>query len=142
MACEFPHINANNDEIRTILLQMKNIAVIGMSPDSTKDSYRIGMYLKNTGYTVYPVYPKEEKINDLKVYCTVTDVPSPLDLVVIFRKPDALFTITQEILNRSDVKAVWFQLGLVNNEAAKLAQSQGLTVIQNRCVMVEHRHLT
>ena len=139
MECEFPSVNATNDEIKTILAETKTIAVLGLSPDSTKDSYRVAEYLKNAGYTIIPVYPKEETILGEKVYRSLEEIPCAVDMVNIFRKPDALDTIADACIKRGDVKVFWAQKGIVNNAAAEKARNAGMRVVQNHCSMVEHR---
>lgn len=139
MECEFPTVNANNEEIKTILANVKTIAVLGLSPDATKDSYRVAEYLKNVGYTIIPVYPKEDTILGEKVYRSLAEIPVAVDMVNIFRKPDALQAIAQECVKRGDVKVFWAQKGIVNNEAAEYARNAGMQVVQNHCSMVEHR---
>lgn len=142
MECEFPTVNANNEEIKTILANVKTIAVLGLSPDATKDSYRVAEYLKNVGYTIIPVYPKEDTILGEKVYRSLAEIPVAVDMVNIFRKPDALQAIAQECVKRGDVKVFWAQKGIVNNEAAEYARNAGMQVVQNHCSMVEHRLIT
>ncbi len=139
MECEFPTVNASNDEIKSILDDVKTIAVLGLSPDSSKDSYRVAEYLKASGYTIIPVYPKEETILGEKVYRSLAEIPFPVDMVNIFRKPDALDAIADACIERGDVKVFWAQKGIVNNEAAEKARSAGMRVVQNHCSMVEHR---
>lgn len=139
MECEFPTVNSTNDEIKTILDEVKTIAVLGLSPDSTKDSYRVAEYLKNVGYTIVPVYPKEETILGEKVYRSLSEIPFSVDMVNIFRKPDALDAIADACIARNDVKVFWAQKGIVNNEAAEKARNAGMKVVQNHCSMVEHR---
>ena len=139
MECEFPTVNSTNDEIKTILDEVKTIAVLGLSPDSTKDSYRVAEYLKNAGYTIVPVYPKEETILGEKVYRSLAEIPFAVDMVNIFRKPDVLDAIADACIARGDVKVFWAQKGIVNNEAAERAQNAGMKVVQNHCSMVEHR---
>ncbi|MDP3587101.1 MAG: CoA-binding protein [Sulfuricurvum sp.] len=139
MECEFPTVNANNEEIKAIFKQIKTIAVLGLSPDSTKDSYRVAEYLKNAGYTIIPVYPKEEMILGEKVYRSLEEIPFAVDMVNIFRKPDALNAVADACIVRGDVKVFWAQKGIVNNEAAAKALDAGMQVVQNHCSMVEHR---
>ncbi len=139
MECEFPTINATNNEIKIIFEKVKTIAVLGLSPDSSKDSYRVAEYLKNAGYTIIPIYPKEETILGEKVYRSLAEIPCAVDMVNIFRKPDALDAIADACIARGDVKVFWAQKGIVNNEAAEKARSGGMDVVQNHCSMVEHR---
>jgi hypothetical protein len=139
--CEFPTVNANNDEIKSIFLEIKTIAVLGLSPDPTKDSYRVAKYLQSVGYTIIPVYPKEELILGEKVYRSLEEIPFAVDMVDVFRKPDALEAIVDSCMTRGDVKVFWAQIGVVNNKAAQRAQEAGMKVVQNHCSMVEHRHI-
>lgn len=139
MECEFPTVNATNDEIRSIFAEVKTIAVLGLSPDMTKDSYRVAEYLKNAGYTIVPVYPKEETILGEKVYRSLEEIPFSVDMVNIFRKPDALNMIVDACIARGDIKVFWAQKGIVNNEASARARDAGMKVVQNHCTMVEHR---
>lgn len=139
MECEFPTVNANNDEIKTIFSSVKTIAVLGLSPDATKDSYRVAQYLKNAGYTIIPVYPKEEMILGEKVYRSLEEIPFAVDMVNIFRKPDALNAVADACIARGDIKVFWAQKGIVNNEAAQRVRDAGMQVVQNHCSMVEHR---
>ena len=141
MECEFPTVNANNDEIRSILQDVKIIAVLGLSPDPTKDSYRVAKYLQDAGYTIIPVYPKEERILGEKVYRSLEEIPFPVDMVNIFRKPDALNEIAGVCIGRGDIKVFWAQKGIVNNKAAESARNAGMKVVQNHCSMVEHRRI-
>jgi hypothetical protein len=141
MECEFPTVNATDNEIKMILEKVKTIAVLGLSPDSSKDSYRVAEYLKNAGYTIIPVYPKEETILGEKVYRSLAEIPCAVDMVNIFRKPDALDAIADACITRGDVKVFWAQKGIVNNEAAEKARGAGMDVVQNHCSMVEHRQI-
>jgi len=141
MECEFPTINANNEEIQSILSEVKTIAVLGLSPDSTKDSYRVAQYLQTAGYTIIPVYPKEDLILGEKVFRSLEEIPFAVDMVNIFRKPDALNAIVDSCMTRGDVKVFWAQIGVVNNEAALRAEGCGMKVVQNHCSMVEHRRI-
>ena len=139
MECEFPTVNATNEEIKEILESVKTIAIIGLSPDSTKDSYRVAQYLQSVGYKIIPVYPKEETILGEKVYRSLAEIPGPVDMVDIFRKPDILTAVAEACIARGDVKVFWSQKGIVNNEAAELARASNIKVVQNHCTMVEHR---
>jgi hypothetical protein len=139
--CEFPTVNSNNDEIKAIFESVKTIAVLGLSPDASKDSHRVALYLQEAGYTIVPIYPKEETILGEKVYRSLAEIPFAVDMVNIFRKPDALNAIAEACIARGDVKVFWAQKGIVNNEAAKKAEDAGMKVVQNHCSMVEHRSM-
>jgi len=141
MECEFPSVNSNNEEIIEIFRNTKTIAIAGLSPDSSKASNMVAVYLQNAGFKVIPVYPKEDVILGEKVYRTISEIPFKIDMVDIFRKPDAIAEIIEEAIARGDVDTVWTQLGLVNNDAAKKAKDAGLKVVQNKCTKIEHRNL-
>lgn len=142
MECEFPTINANNDQMREILEGVKTIAVLGLSPDESKDSNRVARYLQRAGYKIIPVYPKaDQDILGEKVYTSLAEVPGQVDMINIFRKPAALDAIADAAIARGDVKVFWSQIGIVNNAAAQKAEDAGMQVVQNYCSMVVHRKL-
>ncbi|MEN4045207.1 CoA-binding protein [Sulfurimonas sp. NWX367] len=141
MECEFPTVNSNMDEVKEIFESVKTIAVLGLSPDESKDSHRVAKYLQDQGYKIIPVYPKGETILEEKVYNSLAEIPFAVDMVDIFRKPAALDAIADACIKRGDVKVFWAQKGIVNNEAAKKAQDAGMKVVQNQCTMVDHRNL-
>ncbi len=141
MECEFPAVNENLEEIEKIFDEVKTIAVVGLSPNETKDSHKVAKYLQSVGYKIIPIYPKEEKILGEKVYRSLLEVEEKIDMVDVFRKPAAVDMIVDAIEKRKDVKVLWLQKGIVNNKAAKRAKEMGLKVIQNRCSMVDHKAL-
>ena len=141
MECEFPSVNSNKEEIKEIFDTVKTIAVLGLSPNETKDSHRVAKYLQEAGYTIVPVYPKEEIILGEKVYRSLLEIPFNVDMVNIFRKPAALDPIADACIEKGNVKVFWAQKGIVNNAAAQKAEEAGMKVVQNHCSMVEHRHL-
>jgi predicted CoA-binding protein len=143
MECEMPQVNSNTQEIKQILEETKTIAVIGCSPNPEKASNRVANYLKNAGYTMIPVYPKEDEILGEKVYRSLEEIPNDIkiDMVDIFRKADVIDLVVDSAIRRGDVKCVWTQLGLVNNDAAKKAIDAGLKVVQNYCTKIEHSNL-
>ena len=141
MECEFPTVNASSDEIRAIFNEVKTIAVVGLSPDSSKDSHHVAEYSQQAGYKIVPIYPKDLTILGEKAYPSLADVPFAIDMVDIFRKPEALDAIADAVIARGDVKVFWSQLGVVNNAAAEKAKAAGMRVVQNKCTLVEHRKL-
>ena len=141
MECEFPTVNAASDEIRVIFNEVKTIAVVGLSPDPSKDSHHVAEYLQQAGYKIVPIYPKDITILGEKAYPSLADVPFAIDMVDIFRKPEALDAIADAAIARGDVKVFWSQLGVVNNAAAEKAKAAGMRVVQNKCTLVEHRKL-
>ena len=141
MDCEFPTVNSKSDEILEIFKNTKTIAIAGLSPDTSKASNMVAAYLQNAGFKIVPIYPKEDTILGEKVYRTISEIPFKIDMVDIFRKPDAIAAIVDEVIARGDVDSVWTQLGLVNNDAAAKAVEAGLKVVQNKCTKIEHRNL-
>ena len=141
MECEMPRVNSNTEEMKRYFEEAKTIAVIGASPNPSKASHRVAKYLKEAGYKMIPVYPKEETILGEKVYRSLAEIEEPVDMVVVFRKPAALGAIADAVIARGDVKTYWTQLGLVNNDAAQKVKDAGINVVQNYCAMVEHKEL-
>jgi len=139
MECEFPSVNSNKQEVKEIFETVKTIAVLGLSPNETKDSHKVAKYLQEVGYKIVPVYPKEETILGEKVYRSLVEIPFAVDMVNIFRKPQALDAVKDACIQRGDVKVFWAQKGIVNNDAAEKAKEAGMIVVQNMCSMVEHK---
>ena len=141
MECEFPSVNSNQDVIKEIFENTKTIAIIGCSPNEEKASNMVAKYLKNAGFKIVPVYPKEDEILGEKVYRSLKEIPFKVDMVDIFRKPDVIGLVVDAAIERGDIDCVWTQLGLVNNEAAKKAEDKGMKVVQNKCTKIEHRNI-
>ena len=139
MQCAMSTITPSDDAtIQHIFSETKSIAIIGLSPDPTKDSHKVAKYLQENGFRIFPVYPKEEIILGEKVYKNVRDIPFSVDMVNMFRKPEIADTLIQEVLERNDVKIFWLQLGIVNNEACEIAKKNGLVAVQNKCTKLEY----
>jgi predicted CoA-binding protein len=141
MECELPRVNSNRDEMKQYFEEAKTIAVLGCSPNSTKASNHVAEYLRDVGYKMIPVYPKEETILGQKVYRSLAEIDVPVDMVVVFRKPAALDAIADAVIARGDVKTYWTQLELINNNAADKVKAAGINVVQNYCAMIEHREI-
>jgi len=138
--CELPATNATSDEIRDLLKGARRIAVVGHSERPDRDSYRIGRYLAAQGYEVFAVNPQAASTPGLRFYPDLASVPPPIDIVDIFRKPDAIPAIVEEAI-RVGARAIWMQEGLAHNAAADRARAAGLRVVMNRCILKEHRVL-
>ena len=141
MECEMPLVNSNSEEMKEIFESVKTIAILGLSPDESKASNMVARYLQNAGYKIIPVYPKEEEILGEKVYRSLEEIPFEIDMVNIFRKPNAFDAIADACIRRGDIKVFWGQLGLVNNAAAQKAKDTGIKVVQNYCSKLEHMAL-
>ena len=132
--------NKINHNIPEILNSSKNIAIVGLSNKPDRISYRIGVYLKQAGYHIFPVNPNYDTVMDLKCHSTLDEIPEPIDIVNIFRKSQDVFPVVQDAI-KINVKVIWMQLGIENIEAAELALDAGLKVIMNRCIKIEHSRL-
>lgn len=113
---------------------------MGLSPKPHRDSHRIAAYLLDRGYDVVPVYPREDTILGRKVYRSVAEIPGGVDLVDVFRQSDDLPAVTDDAL-AAGAPALWFQLGCVDEASAARAVAAGLTVVMDRCIMVDHAGL-
>jgi hypothetical protein len=133
-------VNPDDDALRSLLEQVKRIAIVGLSPKDHRDSNRVARYLQGRGYEVVPVYPREETILGQRVYRRVQDIPGGVDLVDVFRRPEHLPGVVEDAL-AALAPAVWFQLGCVHEEAARAAREAGALVVMDRCLMVDHARL-
>ena len=123
--------------IQRVIHGAKTIAIVGLSRNELRASYFVGYYLKRHGYHVIPVNPGEEAILGEKTYKSLADVPVPIDIVNVFRAPDALPEIAREAV-AVRAKSLWCQFTVVNAEGGRIAEDGGLTVIMDRCLKVEH----
>jgi predicted CoA-binding protein len=123
--------------IQRVLHSAHTIAVVGLSTNELRASNFVGYYLKRHGYQVIPVNPRETEILGAVCYPNLLEVPVPVDIVDVFRTPDALPGIAHEAV---EIKAgaLWCQFGVINQEAAQTAEEGGLTVVMDRCLKVEH----
>ena len=123
--------------IQRVLHSASTIAVVGLSSNELRPSNFVGYYLKRHGYRVIPVNPRESEILGETCYPSLLDVPVPVDVVNVFRAPDALPGIAREAV-AIRAGAFWCQFGVINFEAARIAEEGGVTVIMDRCLKVEH----
>lgn len=114
--------------------------MVGLSPKPHRDSNRVARYLLERGYEVVPVYPREEVILGQPVFRRVQDVPGSFELVDVFRRSDDLPSVFEDAL-AARAPALWFQLGCIDYDNARRAQAQGVTVVMDRCLMVDHARL-
>lgn len=135
----------NEDVLRSIFTRYNTIAVCGMSRSEHKSAHSVPRYMMQQGYKIIPVNPFAETILGLSVYPTLADVPDHIDIVNVFRPSAGALDIVKEAIDRrrqkGDIDVVWLQLGIHNDEARQLAEAEGITFIQNRCIYVDHSRL-
>ena len=128
----------SDDYLQDILNLVKTIAMVGASPDKTKFSYGVLRVLHETGYDMIPVNPRPglKEIRGLKVYSSLDQIDRPVDMVEVFRKSNDLYGIAEEAI-AIGAKVLWGQIGVINHDAARLAEEAGLKVVMNRCPKIE-----
>ena len=134
----------NDARLREILTASPTVAVLGIHREPEKASFYVPEYLHDEGYRVIGVNPEftGETLFGEKVRATLREIGEPIDIVNIFRRPDAIPTHVDDILAmKPRPKVVWFQLGIKHEEAAKQLEDAGITVIQNRCTLADHQRL-
>jgi len=130
--------------IKEMLENTKTIAVIGAKKDEWEYAYKVPLYMQQHDYMIFPVNPKFKgtELFGQNVIDKVNHLIDPIDMMLIFRRPEFLDAHAIEILQMvPQPKYVWFQLGIYNDNAAKLLEDTGIKVVQNRCIMVEHANL-
>ena len=137
------HDSYSDAYIREILANSRSFAFVGASANASRPSYFAMKYLLSKGYRILPVNPGEagKRIQGQKVYASLSDIDEPVDVVDIFRAPEAAPDIAREAV-AIGAKVLWMQLGVRNDEAAKLAEEAGLKVVMNRCPKIEYGRLS
>jgi len=130
-------MNQINSQISLILKSFRHVAVVGISDKPHRPSHYVSEYLLQAGFTIYPVNPHYENVLGLKCYPTLSDIPHPVEIVDIFRRPDTVIPVIEEAIKIA-AKVVWMQQGVVNRKAAQKALDAGLMVVMDRCLKVEH----
>jgi predicted CoA-binding protein len=139
----------SRDEIKQILTEYKTVAVVGLSREVGKDSHRVSAYLKAHGFRIVPVNPFADDVLGEKSYKSLLDMPpeiqKTIEIVDVFRPSEDVPPIVEQVIKLyakyGKPRVVWMQLGIVNEEAAEAAKKAGLTVVMDKCIMVEHRRL-
>ncbi|NLL47380.1 MAG: CoA-binding protein [Firmicutes bacterium] len=123
-------------------LELKHIAVVGLSKDPAKAAHSVPRYLQHHGYKIYPVNPfgGEELLGE-KVYNTISEIEGNVDLVVVFRPSAEVLPVVEDALKREELKGIWLQEGITSPEAEELADAKGLIFVQDKCMFKEHRRL-
>jgi hypothetical protein len=139
----------SQNDVKEILTKYKTVAIVGLSRDSSKDSYRVAEYLKNHGFHIVPVNPTADEILGEKSHKSLLDVPDKvqktLEIVDIFRPSAEVMSIVEQAIQLKKLHdvpfVVWMQLGIVNEQAAEKARNIGLKVIMDKCMMQQHRRI-
>jgi predicted CoA-binding protein len=131
-----------DEEIKDVLRRCKIVAVVGISPKEDRPSYAVASYLKSKGYRIIPVRPDGDKIFGEKVYHSLTEIPTgiEIDVVDIFRKSEDVPPVVEDAIHRG-AKVVWMQEGVISQEACAKAEKAGLKVIMDLCMKKEHQRL-
>jgi|TARA_B100001013_G_C24595057_1_gene436416 hypothetical protein len=127
------------DDIKEIF-SMQTIAVVGMSPKPERPSHYVSMYMKQHGYNIIPVNPGHDEIAGIKCYPSLKEISHPVDVVDVFRRSEYIVPIAESAINIK-AKALWLQDGVINHEAAELANNSGLIVVMNDCMLRRHRQI-
>ena len=130
------------ETIQKILKESKTIAVVGLSDKPERDSYSVAKYLKDNGYRIIPINPNISGWMGENAYASLKDIPSGIriDVVDILRRSEFVFEIVDEAI-RINAKAIWMQLGVVDENAARKAEAAGLLVVMDKCMRIEHRKM-
>ena len=136
----------SDDAILAILDDTRHIAVVGFSDKAERASYGVARYLANAGFSVLGINPAlaGQNVDGIDVYASLEDVPGNVDIVDVFRRRDAIPGVTDEVLrlaNERGIHTLWLQLDLVDNASADRARDNGLTVVMDRCLKIEHARL-
>jgi len=138
--CEMPDKNLPPEEVVKILETHKTIAVVGCSPKAWRDSHKVARYLLEHGYEVIPVNPGQREILGKTCYKSLKEIPDGVEVVDIFLNPKRVPPVVDQAIEIG-AKAVWMQLGVVDNESARKAREYDIQVVMNRCMMEEHRKM-
>ena len=123
---------------RDLLVDARTVAVVGLSSDPSKASHGVSAYMQAQGYRIIPVNPTETEVLGEPAYPTLAEVPVPIDIVDVFRRPEFCAEVAREAV-AAGAGAVWLQLGIRSAEAQAIAEAAGLDYVEDRCIMVEHR---
>ncbi len=131
-------MNPLADPILDILKNYKTIAVVGLSSNPSRPSYEVTQYMQSAGYKIIPVNPNEREVLGEKSYARLEDVPEKVEIVNVFRRAEDVPPVVESAI-KVGAKVVWMQLGIENASAAERARAAGLIVVEDACVLVEHR---
>lgn len=124
-------------KILTLLMELKTIAVVGLSPKKERPSYRVAAYMIEAGYDIIPINPGQDEILGRRCYPDLLSVPRPIEIVNLFRRSDQVFPFVRDSVTIG-AKGIWMQQGIFHEQAAIYAENAGLTVIMDRCIKIDH----
>jgi uncharacterized protein len=127
-------------ELRSILGEARTIAIVGLSSNPLRESFGIANYLQDKGYRIIPVNPNETEVLGERAYPSLLDVPEPVDAVDVFRRAEETPEIARQAV-QIGAKVLWLQTDIVNDEARRIAEAAGLTVVMGVCIRSTHRRL-
>lgn len=130
----------NDETIRSMLERARTIAVVGLSEKKERDSHQVAAYLQDQGYRIIPVNPNADTILGEKAVSSLRDIDEPVDIVDVFRRREHVPPIAEEAAD-IHADALWLQLGIVHEEAERIGQNQGMDVVMDRCIKVDHQRL-
>ncbi len=135
------HRNPNNEEMKRLLEESRNIAVVGLSDNPYRTSHAIARFLQGVGYRIFPVNPNlTGPVLGEEPYATVEEIPEEVDIVDVFRRSELTPPVARDAA-AAGAKVLWLQLGVYNEEASRYAGEHGLTVVMDRCIKVDHAAL-
>jgi predicted CoA-binding protein len=132
--------NPSDEVVRAVLAQPRTVAVVGCSPDPSRDSHRIARLLQERGHRVLPVNPRHGEILGVRCFADLASIPEPVDMVDVFRRPEHVAAIAEDAI-AIGARILWLQLGVIDHGAALRAAAAGLTVVMDRCPAIEYRRL-
>ncbi len=135
------HKNPDEGEVKRILEESRNVAVVGLSDSPYRTSHAIASALQRAGYRIFPVNPNlTGPVLGEEPYATVEEIPEPIDIVDVFRRSEKVAPVAEDAV-AAGAKVLWMQSGVINAEAAKYAEEHDLTVVMDRCIKVDHARL-
>ena len=127
----------NDRELTGLLRSAKTIAVVGLSSNPSRPSFGVSRFLQRQGFRIIPVNPRETQVLGERAYGSVKEVPDSIDIVNIFRRPARVPEVVDDVIQKSGVRCIWMQEGVVSQEGAERAAAAGIPVIMNRCILKE-----
>jgi uncharacterized protein len=140
MADDAPYV-PTDPELRSILGSARTVAVVGLSSNPARESLSIAKYLQDNGYRIIPVNPNETEVLGERAYPTLSEIPDQVDVVDVFRKPEATPEIARQAV-QIGAKVLWLQADIVNDEARRIAEEAGLDVVMGVCIRSTHRRIS